>query len=62
MLSTLVPKALEQTLTKLEEKEQKKLGAILETGTTITHQSQLFTEALAILEQLTKEVPFSNCT
>lgn len=55
LLNTLVPKALEQTLNKLEAKEQKKLKAMLKTGIAITHQSQLFTEALAVLEQLTQK-------
>ncbi len=57
LLSTLVPKALEQTLSKLKTEERQECESIIKTGIAITHQSQLFTEATAILEQLTKKVP-----
>ena len=57
LLGTLVPKVLEQTLSKLKAKERQACEAILKTGITITHQSQLFTETTAVLEQLAKKVP-----
>ncbi len=58
LLRALAPKALEQTLAKLETKERQEHEALIKSSSTpIAHQSQLFTEACAALEQLAKEVP-----
>ena len=58
LLRTFVPKALEQSLTKLETSQRREYETFIQ-GSSIpsTYQSQLFTEACAALEQLAKDIP-----